>query len=128
MDPIANLVNSLKLAAAAGRPSVIVPHSNLKQAIAVILENAGYLKKVTSLGKKNKKYLECFLAYDENRPRLTAVRRISKSSRRVYAGVKNLPPARRGKGLTIVSTPRGLLTDREARAAKVGGELLVEVW
>lgn len=129
MDPISNMLNTLKNAALTGKPSVVVPYSNFKNEIAKVLEKEGFLKRANQLGKKNKKYLECFIAYNKDgEAKLTGLRRVSKQSRRVYAGGKELPSVKNGRGLAIVSTPKGLLTDKEARAAKVGGEILVEVW
>lgn len=128
MDTIADMMNSLKNAAAVNKPSVLVPYSKLKHEIAKVLEKEGYLKRATQLGKKNKKYLECFITYHNNKAKLTGVRRVSKPSRRVYSGADKLMSVKSGRGLAIVSTPKGLLADKEARAAKVGGEVLVQVW
>lgn len=129
MDAVADMMNSLKNAAALKKASVLVPYSNIKNEIAKILEKEGYLKRVTQLGKKNKKYLECFLAFDNaNKPKISGVRRVSKLSRRIYSGFKTISPVRNGQGLAIISTPKGVLVDKEAKAAKVGGEVLVEVW
>lgn len=128
MDPIADMMNSLKLGAKAGKPSVLVPYSKVKEGIAKILEQEKYLKRVTQLGKKNRKYLECFLAYENGAARLSDVKRVSKPSRRVYVGAQKLHPVKSGRGLAIISTPKGLLVDKEAKIGQVGGELLLEVW
>ena len=128
MDTIADMMNSLKNAAALNKPSVLVPYSKLKHEIAKVLEKEGYLKRATQLGKKNKKYLECFLAFNDNKAKLTGVHRVSKPSRRVYTGAQKIASVKSGRGLAIISTPKGLLVDKEARAAKVGGEVLVQVW
>ncbi len=128
MNPLADMLNSLKLAAKTGKSSVVVPYSNLKNEVAKVLVSTGYLKAVNQLGKKNRKYLEFFLAYKDKMPKLSGLRHVSKPSRRVYRGTKSLTGVKSGRGLAIVSTPQGVMTDRAARAAKIGGEILAEVW
>lgn len=127
-DPIADLLTRLKNAARAKHPSVTVPFSKLKLAVAETLARAGYVKGVNKKGKKVKKYLEFELVYTDQEPKLTEVRRVSKSSRRVYHGVKDIKSIRQGFGVAVYSTPKGVLTDKEARTAKVGGEILATIW
>jgi small subunit ribosomal protein S8 len=129
MDPISNMLIQIKNAAMVGKPAVAVPFSNLKFAVAQTLQKEGYLKAVAKKGKKIKKVLACDLAYGENgRAKVTEVARISKPSRRVYIGAKEIRPVRQGKGAMVLSTPKGIMTDREAKLANVGGEVLFKIW
>jgi len=129
MDPISNMLIQIKNAAMVGKPSVSVPFSNLKMEIAKVLQKEGYLKAVVKKGKKIKKVLACDLSYNEaGKARFTDVARVSKLSRRVYIGVKELRPVRQGTGSMILSTPKGIMTDKEAKAANQGGEVLFKIW
>lgn len=128
-DPVADLIVRLKNAAAIGKSSVSIPFSNFKLAIAEALKGAGYVKTVEKKGKKVKKILDITLTYDEaGRPAITGVKRISKPGRRIYRGARELFSVRYGHGALILSTPKGILTNAEARKQKVGGEALFEVW
>ncbi|MBI4079646.1 30S ribosomal protein S8 [Candidatus Kaiserbacteria bacterium] len=127
-DPVADLVVRLKNAAAIGKSSVSVPFSNFKYAIAETLKNAGYVKAVEKKGKKVKKMLDITLTYNEGKPAISGVKRISKPGRRVYRGARELFSVRYGHGALILSTPKGVLTNVDARKQKVGGEALFEVW
>jgi len=129
MDPISNMLIQIKNAAMVGKPSVSVPFSNLKMEIAKVLQKEGYLKSVVKKGKKIKKVLACDLTYNEaGKARFTDVVRVSKLSRRVYIGVKELRPVRQGTGSMVLSTPKGIMTDKEAKAANQGGEVLFKIW
>ncbi len=128
MDPIADMIIRLKNAAMVGKAVVLVPHSNLKLSIAALLQREGFVGSVARKGKRGRKQLEITLRYDEKTPRLTGVRRVSKLSRRVYIGVRELKPVKRGFGRLILSTPEGILTGEEARKARVGGEALFQIW
>ncbi len=128
MDPIAQMLTNLKNAALARQTEVVVPFSKVKMALAEILVKAGYLAEAVKKGKKSRHFIYCTLAYEGATPKLQEVKRVSKLSKRVYAGFDEIHPVRQGRGLAIISTPRGLLTDKEARAARVGGEVLCQVW
>lgn len=128
MDPIANMISQLKNAALVRKRVVLVPHSNLKFAIASILEREGFVAAVSRKGKRGRKHIEITLRYDDKTPRLSGVRRISKPSRRVYLGVHDLRPVKQGHGRMILSTPAGILTGEEARKSRVGGEALFQIW
>ncbi|KKS77358.1 MAG: 30S ribosomal protein S8 [Parcubacteria group bacterium GW2011_GWC1_43_11b] len=129
-DPISNMLIAIKNGAKAGKETVIIPHSNLKYAIASLLEREGYIKNVNKRGKKVKKFIACDIVYgtDKKTAKLTDLKRISKPSCRVYCPVGEIRNVRNGFGLAVFSTPKGLLTDREARAQKVGGELMFKIW
>ena len=128
-DPIADFIIRLKNAQLVGRRLVLAPYSELKQAIAEALIHAGLIKSAQKKGKKVRKNLEVELIYDAvGAPRIRAVRRISKPSRRVYRPGSQIRAGRHGYGFGFYSTPKGILTDRAAREQKVGGEYLFEIW
>ncbi len=122
------MLNSIKNAGAVKLPSVTVPHANLSFAIAELLSREGYVGSVTKKGKKTRKWIEIAVSYDGARPRITGVKRLSKPSRRVYMGTKEVRPVRQGHGLLVLSTPKGLMTGSEARKEHVGGEALFTIW
>lgn len=129
MDTIANFIIKLKNAGKAGLPTVSVPQSKVVAAIAVVLEKRGFVKSVTKKGKGVVKTLEIELAYGaDGKPRIENVARISKLSRRMYEKAKDIRPVRQGFGTTILSTPKGIMTDYEAKKAGVGGEILFKIW
>jgi small subunit ribosomal protein S8 len=128
MDQIANMINMIKNAGMAGRESVIVPHSNIKQAILECLLKEGYVSSVSKKTRKNIPILEIGVAYKDGVSKITGVERVSKLSRRVYKGVKEIRPTLNGFGLTVLTTPKGILTDKEARKEMVGGEVLFKIW
>ncbi len=115
----------IKNAGRAHHETVVVPHSKVKFSIAECLVKEGYLKSVNKKTKKGFPIMELELVYVDETPKITGVDRISKSSCRVYKGVKDL---KRSYGLTILSTPKGILTDKEAKKEMVGGEVLFKLW
>lgn len=127
-DPIADMIIRLKNAQNVAKTSVVFPYSKLKFAVAEILQKTGYLKSSLKKGKKIAKSIEVELVYDENNPKIHGVKRVSKFSQRIYKGAKDIFPIKQGKGIAIISTPQGLVTDREARKLNVGGEVLFEIW
>ncbi len=128
-DPIGDLINRLVNAGAVKKTTVAVPYSTLKAAVADKLVAAGYLAGAEKKGKKVKKTLDIVLKYNaEGAPRISGVKRISKPGRRIYKGVLDINPVRYGHGSLVLSTPKGILTDKEAREHKVGGEAMFEIW
>ena len=126
MDQIANMMNMIKNAGRAKHEFVVVPHSKMKFSIAECLVREGYLKSVTKKTKKGFPIMEVGLVYSEDgTPKISSADRISKSSCRVYKGVKDI---KRGYGLTLISTPKGILTDKEAKKEMVGGEVLFKIF
>jgi len=125
-DPISDLLVRIKNASLVGKERISLPYSQIKFAIAQILAREGYVAEV----EKNKKTgeLSIALSYQAGRPALNGVKRISKPSRRMYLGVRDVHPVKRGKGLLVLSTPAGILTGQEAQKARVGGEALFEIW
>ncbi|MBI1996687.1 MAG: 30S ribosomal protein S8 [Deltaproteobacteria bacterium] len=130
-DPIADLLTRVRNAARARHQKVAVPWSRLKENIVKILIEEGYLKesKRVKAAQGGGEDLVIQLKFDrENRPIISGLKRVSSPGRRVYVGAQGLTPVRKGLGIHILSTPKGILVDREAQKAKVGGELLCSVW
>lgn len=128
-DPVADFITRLKNAGAIKKQSISLPYSMFKMAIAEKLQEAGYLAAVDKKGKKVRKTLDVMLKYDESgKHAIAGVKRISKPGRRTYKSVHEIRPVRYGHGALILSTPKGIMTDKEARKEKVGGEALFEVW
>lgn len=127
-DPIADFINRLKNASAIKKESVSVPFSNLKFEIASLLSREGFVASIERRGKKVKKYLDVSLKYTNGEPGLHGAERVSRLSKRVYYKVADIKPVKYGQGIMVLSTPKGLMTDREARKEKVGGEALFKIW
>ncbi len=128
MDPVANLIVKIKNAGIVGHQTVSVPHTKLNLAILTKLAQKGYVKSHEVKGKGIERTIEVELAYDGDKPKIEEFQRVSKLSRRVYEKSTNLRSVRRGYGLSIISTPKGILTDAEARKEHVGGEVLFKIW
>jgi small subunit ribosomal protein S8 len=129
MDSISNMIIKIKNASLRGLLTVSFPLSKMTLSIAKLLEKEGYLKDVIVKGKKIQKTIEASLIYDEKKqPKVTDVKRVSKLSKRMYAGVSDIRPVRSGYGILVLTTPKGILTDKQARAEKVGGEVLFKIW
>jgi len=128
-DPIGDFITRLKNAGAVRKASVSIPYSKLKESVALALKKCGYVGEVSDTGKGVEKQLVVTLLYHKDgSPKITDVKRISKPGRRLYAQVKDVHPVRYGKGVMILSTPRGILTDSEARKVRAGGETLFTMW
>jgi len=107
---------------------VDIPFSNLKYEIAKILEREGFIEKVEKKGKKAKRIIEIILKYQDKIPKITGLKRISKPGQRIYLPVKKIKKVREGYGITIISTSKGLMANKEARKHKLGGEVICEIW
>ncbi len=128
-DPIADLITRIKNAYLARQEAVSIPHSKLKQELAKLLEQAGYIKTLTiTEAISGRKILKAQLKYHGKYPTLNGFERLSKPGRRLYASAKDLKPVLSGQGLTILSTSRGLMIDRDAKKTNTGGELLCKIW
>ena len=112
----------------AGKESVFLPYSKMKNAILECLQKEGYVNSVSKKVKKDQPVLEVGLVYTEEKPKITEVERISKQSRRVYFGMRDIHRVRNGSGLLVLSTPKGILSGKEARKEQVGGEALFRIW
>lgn len=129
-DPISDLLTRIRNAAAARHARVDVPASKLKAEVVRIMKEEGFISQYKLVEEsKAKKTLRVFLKYTpDRRSAITDLRRVSKPGNRRYVGAKGVKSVIGGLGISIVSTPRGVMTGREARKANVGGELLCEVW
>jgi len=127
MDQISNLIISLKNAGMAGKPSIVVPQSKLKNEIADLLSSKGFVGSVAKKGKKGR-YLEIGILYKDGSPRISDVKRVSKPSRRMYEGFKDMYPFKQGLGMKVFSTSKGILADMDAKKEKIGGEVLFAIW
>ena len=129
MDKISNLIINIKNAGRAKKEYAFVPYSQYKMAIAKLLKKEGFLASAESKGKKAKRTIQMEIAYNEDgSPKLTDVVRISKPSKRVYFGVNDIRPVKGGFGVLVLSTPKGIMTDKMARKENVGGEALFKIW
>jgi small subunit ribosomal protein S8 len=128
-DPIADMLTRIRNANSAKHATVDVPASNLKKAIAQILLEEGYIKSYEIVEGSTQGVIRITLKYLPNKEKvITGLRRVSKPGLRVYAGAEELPQVLRGLGIAIISTSKGVMTDKNARAAHVGGEVLAFVW
>ena len=128
-DPIADMLTRIRNANSAKHDSVDIPASNMKKAIAQILLDEGYIKKfdVVEDGKQGMIHVE--LKYGPGKTKIIqGLRRVSKPGLRIYAGKEDMPRVMRGRGIAIVSTSKGVMTDKAARKANIGGEVLAFVW
>ena len=107
---------------------VSFPHSKLKEAILECLKKEGFVSDFSKKIKKGETFLEVKLIYIGNKPKISEVQRISKQSRRVYFGMKDIHSVRNGSGVLVLSTPKGILSGKEARKEQVGGEALFKIW
>ena len=123
-DPIADMLTRIRNAQLAEKASVSMPSSKVKVAIAAVLKDEGYVEKVTVNPGEGKPVLDIELKYYAGRPVIERIERISKPGLRIYKGSEDIPRVMNGLGVAIVSTPKGVMTDRKARASKVGGEVL----
>ena len=129
MDPIADMLTSIRNAQAAGKETVSVPYSKIKMEIAKVLAKEKFIKEADHKGKKVNKTIDIVLNYGNlNQPAITSLKRVSKPSRRIYSPSSKIKKIRQGFGFQILSTPRGILSGKEARREKVGGEVICEVY
>ena len=128
-DPVSDMLTRLRNASRAGLPEAVIPHSRMKAESARILQGEGYLAAVATAEEGIKKVLRVKLRYvGGERPVLRGLRRVSKPGLRRYVPASDLPRPLGGIGMAILSTSRGIMTDRQARQANVGGEVLCYVW
>lgn len=130
VDTIAELIIKLKNANNAGKTSVVFPYSKMREAILETLKKEGFVKSVEKKGnKKVTKAIEVELVYEDgNSPRIQGVQQLSKYSRRMYQKASELKPVRNGYGALILTTPKGVMSGRDARKENVGGEVLFKIW
>lgn len=124
MDPIANLLITVKNGYMARKTNVVVPYSKFKMAIARVLAKEKFIAKA----EKEENLINIELLYTNGKPRISTVKRVSKPGLRLYEKAKNIKEPRGGRGLTIVSTPQGVMAGKEAKQKKLGGEIICRIW
>ena len=127
-DPIADMLTRIRNASAAKHSAVEIPASNMKKSIAEILLHEGYIKNFQLINDGLQGTIKVSLKYNGTSSAITGLRRVSKPGLRVYAGADELPYVLKGLGIAIISTSKGVMTDKKARAQNVGGEVLAFVW
>ncbi len=128
-DTIADMLTRIRNANSAKHDSVDIPASNVKKAIAQILLDEGYINGFQVIENGNQGVLQIALKYGPNKSQvITGLRRISKPGLRIYSDVENMPKVMKGLGIAILSTSKGIMTDKQARKANVGGEVLAYIW
>ncbi|OGE87765.1 MAG: 30S ribosomal protein S8 [Candidatus Doudnabacteria bacterium RIFCSPLOWO2_02_FULL_49_13] len=128
-DTISDMLTRIRNALLARKSEVSLPHSNFKLSLAKVLETEGWIKKVEVSEDGGFKNLMLQLKYDASgQPTISGIKRVSKPGQRIYASRENLPRVMGSMGTTVVSTSKGLMTDKEARKAKVGGEIVCQIW
>ncbi|MFA5360401.1 MAG: 30S ribosomal protein S8 [Candidatus Paceibacterota bacterium] len=137
IDPIADMLTRIRNAQAVKEKTVLIPYSKIKLDIADVLLKNGFIEGVEKVKRRDKnsqtgtsqRFIEIILKYDKKgQPKISEIKRISKPSRRVYIKAKDIWPFKRGLGLKILSTTKGILSDLEAKKLKLGGEVLLEIW
>lgn len=128
-DNISNLIIKIKNGSLARKSTITAPYSKMIDAILSLLQKEGYIKSFTKIGKGLVKSVEIELAYDDSDiPKVTDVYRVSKLSKRVYTPSKLIKPVRNGYGTLVLSTPKGILNQTDAKKMNVGGEVLFKIW
>ena len=128
-DPVADMLTRVRNGSLAEHEKVDIPSSRLKVRLAEILKEEGFIKNFRLIEDKRQGVLRIYLKYGPGQERvISGLRRVSKPGKRLYVGADRIPSVLGGMGVAILSTPRGVLTDRESRKAKVGGEVLCYVW
>ena len=127
-DPITDMLNRIKNAMAAQKPEVLVPFSKLKNEVANVLMREKFVGGVKRITKGKVKFLKINLEYQQGVPSLEGVKRVSKPGQRIYVKANEIKKIKQGFGVSVISTSKGLMTGKEARKARLGGEVLLEVW
>ena len=127
-DPITDMLNQIRNAEAVAKPEVLLPFSKLKNQIGLILAQEGFVQEVKKVAKDRSKVMKIVLKYDNGIPAIEGSKRISKPGQRIYVKNTEIKKVRGGFGISIISTPKGLMTNNQARKAKLGGEVMLEVW
>ena len=127
-DPVGDLITRIRNAAQRGRAKVASPSSTLRVRVLAVLKDEGYIRDFKEVEKDGRKELEIELKFFEGQPAIHEIQRVSKPGRRVYSSIRDLHLVRNGLGISIISTPKGVMSDAAARSANVGGEILCEVY
>ena len=127
-DPVSDMLTRIRNAQAVLHKTVTIPFSKFKFNLAEILEKEKVVEKVSKQGKKTKKVIKIELKYENNKPLMSSIKRVSKQGQRIYIKKDELKPIRQGYGFIIISTSQGLMTNKEAHKKGLGGELICEVY
>ena len=127
-DPIADMLTRIRNAQSSKKDEVLIPRSNFKTKIAEILQKERYIQDFRDVEKEGRPYLKVILAYQGTHPAISNIERISKPGQRVYNSCQNIEKVLGGDGIAIVSTSKGIMTDKEARKQKTGGEVICRIW
>ena len=127
-DPITDMLNQIRNAEAVAKPEVLIPFSKLKNQIGLILQQEGFVQDVKKIAKDKNRIMKIVLKYDNGIPAIEGAKRVSKPGQRIYTKATEIKKVRGGFGISIISTPKGLMTNNQAKKAKLGGEVLLEVW
>jgi small subunit ribosomal protein S8 len=127
-DPVGDLITRIRNAQMRGRSKLATPASTLRARVLQVLKDEGYIRDFREIEKDGHKEIEVELKYFEGAPAIHEIQRVSKPGRRVYSSIKDLGLVRNGLGISIISTPKGVMSDNAARDANVGGEVLCEVY
>ncbi len=127
-DPITDMLNQIRNAEAVQKPEILITFSNFKNEIASILSKEKFVGEVKKQAKGKVKMLKIGLKYEGGIPAIEGAKRISKPGQKIYVKANEIKLVRGGFGISVISTPKGLMTNKEARKAKLGGEVLLEVW
>jgi small subunit ribosomal protein S8 len=127
-DPLGDLLARIRNAQMRNKSKVTSPNSRLRESVLGVLKNEGYIRGYTVMERDGRSEIEIELKYFDGEPVIREIERVSKPGRRVYTSVKNMPRINNGLGVTIVSTPKGVMADHDARDANVGGEILCTVF
>ncbi len=128
MDPIADMLTSIRNAQAVLKETVVVPYSEIKFEIAKVLKKENLIEEVEKKGRKTRKSIEIKLKYENKKPAILSLKRISKPGQRIYTTAGKIKKVRSGYGISIISTSKGLMTNKQARKQNIGGEILCEIW
>ena len=127
-DPIADMLTRIRNAIAVSKSEVSLPHSKVKETVAKILAENNFISSVTVEGQANEKKLVIAINEEGDNARITEIARMSKPGRRLYSGAAEIPVVKRGRGIVIVSTSKGMMTGQEAKRQGLGGELICKVY
>lgn len=130
MDPIADMISSINNAQAVGKKQVaFYPYSNFKYSILELLKREGFIENIEKKGRLSKRKIVVDLKYnEEGASKITKIKKVSKQGQRIYSTYKEMRPVKSGHGFSVVTTSKGLMTNKEARKEKIGGEIICDIW
>ncbi len=128
MDTISNMFTTIMNAQNINKPDTLTPFSNIKMSILRILKDDDYIREYKKIENEGKGYIKIVLNYQENKPAISKITRVSKPGRRIYIKNNQIPKVLNGFGIAILSTPKGILSGSDAKKSGIGGELIAEIW